>query len=308
MKKLHKLILVSLTLFLGQRICAQEAEKPEPSINTQYFSENGRVQYLKVKAMVKVNGKLKPLPAAKIQLFLDEQAPDNLIENVKTDEQGKAMAIIPPALQKKWNLSTKHTFLSVYEATKAFAAATSETEIRKLKIVFDTLNEGGTRKVSAQVLAFDSSWQPVKDVEVKLGVHRLGGDLKIGEEESYASDSLGQLTAEFKLDKLPAIDTKNNLVLVAKTEENDTYGNVSFEKIVPWGVYTKPVANFGQRSLWATRDKAPIWLMAIALSIILSVWGVIVYLIFQIRKIKRLGKNIPIRQEPSLKVEEIAEV
>jgi hypothetical protein len=49
--------------------------------------------------------------------------------------------------------------------------------------------------------------------------------------------------------------------------------------------------------------------MAMALSIILSVWGVIVYLIFQIRKIKRLGKKIPIRQEPSLKVEEvIAEV
>ena len=69
------------------------------------------------------------------------------------------------------------------------------------------------------------------------------------------------------------------------------FGNVRMEKSIPWGKYYSRENNFGKRSLWATRDRSPIWLMFMAYSIIALVWGVIIYLIFQIIKIKKLGKE-----------------
>jgi hypothetical protein len=139
-------------------------------------------------------------------------------------------------------------------------------------------------------LSFENGeWVPAADVEVKIGVGRLGGQIKIGEEESYTTDSTGQITAEFKADSLPAIDKKGNISLVAKIEDNEKFGNILLEKTVPWGRYYQRESNFGERSLWATRMHTPIWLLVMAYSIITAVWGVIIYLLFVIVKIKRQG-------------------
>jgi hypothetical protein len=294
MKKLLKIFFMAV-LLIGQGLQAQE-EKPEPSLSLQYFNLNAKLQYLKVKALVKEDGKLQPVKGAVLALYLDEAMAENLLGKLKTDEKGEAKTTIPPALKEKWNLSPNHKFIAASEANKKFAESTTELEIAKAKIVIDTLNEDGARKVTAQVLAHDSSgWMPVKDVELKIGVRRLGGDLKMGEEETYTTDSLGYVSGEFKLDSLPSLDAKNNIVLVAKTEDNDLYGNLSVEMSVPWGRYAKAQLLqqdqwFNHRSLWATRTKTPIWLLLMAYSIIVAVWGVIVYLLFQLLKIKKLGK------------------
>ncbi len=142
----------------------------------------------------------------------------------------------------------------------------------------------------------NNEWVPAKDVDLKIGIKRLGGDLSIGDEETYTTDSLGRVAGEFKRDSLPG-DDKNNLTLIARIEDNDNFGSLSVEKTVPWGVYIKPENNFGQRTLWAARGKAPVWLMLMAYSIIASVWGVILYLILQIIKISRLGKKEVVQKE-----------
>lgn len=307
MKKLLNILCVAFVLFGTLPTRAQEEEKPEPSIAVRYFNQNGRVQFLKVKALLKENGKFRPLEAVTVKLFLDTQAEENLVGVVKTDASGEAVAIIPPALKEKWMATPTHTFLAAIDGTNHYAATTTETEVKKLKIQLDTLNEEGTRKVTAQVFAFDSSWKPAGNVELKIAVRRLGGDLNIGEEETYTTDSLGQASGEFKLDRLPATDARNNITLVAKTEDNDVYGNVSYEKTVPWGLTVKAVSIFDKRTLWATRDKAPIWLMGMAYSIILAVWSVIIYLVLQIRKMKKLGKQVTEDQRVSIPLPEAAE-
>ena len=289
MKKLLSLSLGCALLF-AQYISAQDApEKPELLVTLRYFNTNGNLQYLKVKTMTKEDGKLLPVQSAVLQLYLDETSPGNLISSMKTDENGEGKAVIPPSLKEQWSLNSSHKFIAVTQATKKFEETTTELEIAKAKIVIDTLNEDNSRKVSVQVLSFDSSgWVPAKEIEIKIGVRRLGGDLKIGEEETFTTDSLGQAVGEFKLDSLPAIDAKNNIVLVAKTEDNELFGNIAFEKTVPWGQYKTAENNFDRRTLWGTRDKAPFWLLFMAFSVIAGVWGVIIYLIFQIIKIRKL--------------------
>jgi hypothetical protein len=244
-----------------------------------------------VKAMIREDNKLQPIAAAAIQIYLGEASPGHLIGKIKTDEKGEGSITIPVSLKDKWNESTTHNFVAVTEGTKKYAKTTTELEVMKAKIVIDTLNEEGVRKIAAQLFSFDSSgWVPVKDAELKIGVRRFGGELKIGEEETYTTDSLGQVTGDFKLDKLPAMDAKNNIMLVVKTEDNEQFGDLVFEKAVPWGLYTKYQSNFNKRSLWGTRDKTPVWLLFTAGSIVAGVWGVLIYLVFQVVKIKRAGR------------------
>lgn len=292
MKKLLSITIAFLGLLPGRQVIAQDQEKPEPSISLRYFNHDGLLQYLKVKAMIKEENKLQPLPGTLIQIYLGESLPENLVAKTRTDEKGESKIIIPVSLKDKWNESSIHHFIAVAEATKKYAEATSELDISRAKIEIDTLNEEGARKVAVRLFSFDSSgWVPVKDVELKIGVRRLGGDLKIGEDETYTTDSLGQAIGEFKLDKLPAIDVKNNIVLVVKTEDNEQFGNLSFEKTVSWGHWVKyQNDDFNRRSLWATREKAPVWLLFMAGSIVAGVWGVLIYLVFQLVKIKRAGK------------------
>ncbi len=245
-----------------------------------------------VQSRIKVGKKFQPLPRQVVQLYLDSNSAENLITKTYTDENGKAKVIIPPALKDKWNNNPKHNFIAVLEATSLEDERTTTLEIAKAKIVMDTSNSEGTRTVNVKVMYFENNdWVPAKDVEMKVGVVRSAGILSAGDEETYTTDSTGTTTVEFKKDSLPG-DQQGNIVLVAQVEDNDQYGNLLVEKAVPWGVAVKHEKNFfDQRTLWSTRFRTPIWLLFMAYSIIATVWSVIIYLVFQIIKIKKLGKE-----------------
>lgn len=297
-------VIFLLSCFLMQQKCiyAQDSTKPDISVNIHHLIVNNSFQYLLIETKTKIDDRWKPLKGEVLQLYLDSNKPENLINKVYTDSAGKAKAIIPPSLKPIWDASTVHKFIVVTEGTSKEEETTTEAQISKAKILIDTSNNDGARTVNVQVMKFENdNWTGAKDVELKIGVRRLGGDLKIGDEESYTTDSLGQVAADFKLDSLPG-DNKGNITLVAKVEDNDQFGSLSIEKTVPWGRYYRPVTNFGTRALWAARGRSPIWLIFIAYSTIAAVWGMMIYLIVQIIRISKLGK----REEK--KKEELAEV
>jgi hypothetical protein len=294
MKTPHKIFSIIILLCFSLTITVQaQEEKPEMLVSYHYFVKNNSFQYLLVQTKLKANRKLQVLPGVVLNLFLDEKAPENSIAKVRTNEKGEAKAVLPVALKALWDSSATHKFLAVVEATSLEEETTTELEITKAKIVIDTLNEDGVKMVTAQVQSYSNNeWVPVKDVEVKMGIRRMSGsNLKMGEEESYTTDSLGEVKGEFKVDSLPADNKKGDITLVAWVEDNEQFGNLSIEKTVPWGKYYMHENKFGQRSLWATRDKAPLWLLFMAFSIIAAVWGVICYLIYLLIRIKKIGSK-----------------
>ena len=128
-------------------------------------------------------------------------------------------------------------------------------------------------------------------MELKIAVKRLDADLSVNETASFTTDSTGQASADFKRDSIPG-DLQGNIILVAKVEDNDQYGNLLVEKTVPWGSKFVPNNNFDRRTLFATRDKTPFWLMFMAYSIVFTVWGILISLILSIFKIKKIGEQV----------------
>ena len=124
---------------------------------------------------------------------------------------------------------------------------------------------------------------------MKLGIKRMLGGLTVGDAETYTADSSGIASVEFKREAMSG-DEKGNLLLVAKIEDNDNYGNLTIGKSVPWGKAVHTQSVFLKLALWSTGNRAPIWLLLIAISIIVGVWSTLFYLIKQILAIKKLGK------------------
>ena len=270
----NSLLLICASASWYGALAQGDSTQPEISVNIHHFSVNNSFQYLLIETKTKIDKKWQPLKQQVLQLYLDSNKAENLITKVQTDSDGKAKAVIPVALKSLWDVGSNHKFIAVTEGTSKEEETTTEAEINKARIAIDTANADGVRTVNVQVMARqDNDWIPAKEVDVKIGIRRMGGDLKIGEEETYTTDSLGAVAGEFKLDSLPG-DKNGNVILVAKVEDNDEYGSLSIEKVVPWGIRSQPANNFGQRTLWAARGKAPIWLMFMAYSIIAAVWGV----------------------------------
>jgi hypothetical protein len=285
----------------------QDSTKKDLILNVGYYQMNNKVIYLIVHTKTKINSKFQPASGVYVNLYLDSISEANYIAKAKTDVNGIAKVGIPLNLKNAWLASANHTFIGITEANKDFNKTTSETPATIARLSIDTSTDGKTKNIIVSVLGLkNNSWLPAKGVEMKVGINRLGGILSAGDEATYTTDSTGSVTVALKKDSLPG-DKKGNILLVAKVEDNDQFGNLVVEKTVPWGVALQQDKNFfDQRTLWSTRFRTPAWLLIIAYFLGIGVWGTIIYLIFQIIKIKKLGteKTSSIHQEQNTAIPE----
>lgn len=276
-------------MLLNNRLVAQEDSiKPENVVSLHYFNSNGNVQYLILENLLK-NGRIfTPQKNKTYEIYLDSGTQKNLISKVQTNENGLAKAFIPPSLKTVWDASPQHTFI----VKAGDEEVISDYAINKAKITLDTATVDGVRNITATVMKLDNNeWAPVSEVEMNLGIKRLASILPAGDEATYTTDSTGTVTVELRKDSLPG-DQKGNILLAAKVEDNDQLGSLLVEKTVPWGVAVKPDNRFfDQRTLWTTRFRTPFWLLLMAYSMVIGVWGTIIYLITRLVIIKKLGRE-----------------
>lgn len=287
-KFLAFLLCLSLFILTGHVGNAQEdSVVSEQKAKLSYFNDNNSIQYLILNSFLKTGKKTEPLPNKSFNLYLDTIASENLIGSLVTDKNGEAKSFIPVSLKSNWETGGQHNFIAQEKGKEE----TTELSIIKSRIRIDTATADGVRSILVTAEKYENdSWLPLNEAEMKVGYKRLGGILSAGDEPTYTTDSTGTVSVEVTRDSLPG-DAKGNIVLAVKIEDNEFVGNVSAEKQVTWAVPFKPDTNFfNQRTLWTTRFKTPFWLVFIAYSIILTVWGTLIYLIFQLVKIIKLGK------------------
>ena len=283
-------IVVVLLSFIGVSVLAQSAVKNDLMLSVSYFNSNNKVQYLVAHTKCKIDGKFQLVPNVEVSFYItSDSSAANLLGKATTNEKGEAALMIPPSAKSEWVKSAKQNFEVVSKASALYDETKANTPVSKAKLKIETSDD---KKITVTVLELkDTSWTIVKGVDLKVAIKRLDGDLNVNETQTFTTDSTGTISADFKRDSLPG-DLQGNLTLIAKVEDNDTYGNLTVEKVVPWGNKFEYTSRFDRRTLFARRGHSPIWLELMAYSIILAVWIILIHLIGQIRKIKRLGAEI----------------
>ena len=266
---------------------AQEAAVSPTILSLHYFLPENQVPYIDINTKKKVGRKFEPVMRIAVKVYFNEISSKNILGNVVTGTKGEGRVALPSSFKIPWDSANEFKFIAVSDAAAGAESLTSDITIKKAILVIDTISTDGTKKVTAQLKEKKGNeWVAVKEIEMKLRIKRMLGDLSVGEAESFTSDSTGLASADFKRDSIPG-DKKGNIILVAKVEDNDSYGSLVVEKMVPCGKAVQENTHFWHRSLWATGNRAPLWLLFIALSIITGVWGTVIYIITQLFKIKR---------------------
>jgi len=298
-------LLVILFLLTGYVVFSQQTtttdttiaapeEKPMPELilGIRYFNPDNKIPYLLVSAKRKLERKSTPMQGITGNIYLNETSTTALLGKITTDEKGEGRIFIPATFKLIWDSSTGFTFIAVTDANSEFESKKTELAVTKARLTIDTSSDGEVRNITVTVNEFkDSEWIPAKNVELKITIKRLLGNLAVGDEETYTTDSTGMVMAEFIRDSLPG-NSKGDLILEARTEDNEYYGNLFVEKSVPWGISPKTDNTFNNRTLWGNQFKTPIWLLTLANLIIIGVWGTLVYLIILFIRIRKSGKPV----------------
>jgi mono/diheme cytochrome c family protein len=137
-----------------------------------------------------------------------------------------------------------------------------------------------------KVLVTDSSKKPIQGAEVTLLVKRYFGNMKIV--DPVSTDQTGGALFNFPKD-IPG-DKTGKLTLIASLQ---TGGNEVKEiDTLAIGVPTDKPPLTAPRAMWNVMAKAPVWLLLSYFGVVFLIWGFLVYIVFQLVRIRNENKNL----------------
>ncbi len=268
---------------------AQPSEKSSVRLALTYNQLNYNLPILKASAKTKKGKKFEPVEGVEISFFFANETSRGFAGRIKTTSKGEASMVLPARFKHQFDSLSTCLFKATLTSNDQFEDASAEVEITKGKIELALIELDSTRTISAKVLIRnDTGWAAVPGVDVKLVVRRLLSDLSAGE-ELYTTGETGEASASYAL-TIPG-DINGLVTFGAKIEDHDLLGNLTTTKTANWGIPLKPDNTFAKRTLFATRDKTPLWLLSFPNLLIAGVWGTIFYLLYQLIKIRKIGKT-----------------
>jgi len=282
------IIALCLLTFLAQ--AQDKTEKGTIKIDLSYQQLNNDLPIIKVSAKTKKEKRFVPVDGVEVNLFFGDETSHGFMGRVETNSHGVGSLSLPVRFKSQWDSLSSYKFVGTVTKNDSFEDQSIELEISKAKIELTLEDVDSVRTIHAKVFAFkDNSWVAQSETEIKLVVRRLLSDLKATEEETFTTNENGEASAQFSL-SIPG-DAQGNIIIGAKIDDHEMYGSLVSTKTAKWGLPLTPDNSFAERTLWATRDKTPLWLLIFPNLIIISVWGIIFYLIYQITQIIKLGKT-----------------
>ncbi len=251
---------------------------------------NNEIRQLSVRVLTRKDKRYRPAAGIEVLLYDTEVSPANLLGTIVTADKGIATYTLTPT---QFELATNRKivkYIAVVEETDSLQAKKAEVVVKdvKLDVRFEVVDSA--KMIFANVSEIDSAGVaiPQEDVEIKFLVERPLSSLPIGD-EYITTDEEGNASIEFP-DDLPG-DKDGNLKILVRIVENEDYGTVEVSNIKQWGIPTYIDESKEKRTLWASGANAPISLLIFINSLIIGVWGIIFYIIYNILKIRRIGES-----------------
>ncbi|MDP4210842.1 MAG: cytochrome c [Bacteroidota bacterium] len=145
--------------------------------------------------------------------------------------------------------------------------------------------EAASRKL--KVTASDTLKRSLKGVGVLLFVKRYFGNMQIGEE--MTTNDSGIVRFDFPKD-IPGDKTGNlDLIIRINSEKGD---DVQKTVRLPLGVIVDKPPLTLPRAMWNVVWKSPVWLLLAYFLVVIGVWSFLIYIIYQLVKMKRRAGNV----------------
>jgi hypothetical protein len=153
----------------------------------------------------------------------------------------------------------------------------------KVNIEFDSLNG----LLNAAVIGIkDNDTIPVAGLELSLYAKRYFGKLLI--DQPRVTDKSGKAVYEYK--KLLPGD-KAGKILISAGFNAEGLQEYQYQDTLQAGTILKAGSLIDTRAMWTVARHTPIWLLLSYLLVVTAVWSFLIYIVLQIVKIRKIGKQ-----------------
>ena len=265
--------------FFHLTLKSQEPAKITPYVTLQYFKNTDGQRILQTTLTYSQNRMELPLPGMEISFHNGTDQKVLLAKSV-TDGKGIARFELGSEIKLKTDAEGMWPFSSEFMGNDTIEGGTSEVTVRDMRLEMSLSEADSIKTVTVNAFAsVGGKDKPVSGETVTVYVPRMFSLLPIGE---ITLDDAGTASLDFPSD-LPG-DKTGSLLILAKIEGNDTYGNVEKRETIQWGTPTDYSVPVTHRALWT--KIAPRW-MIYTLSVLLAgVWGHYLYAIISLIRIK----------------------
>ncbi|HNG62136.1 MAG TPA: hypothetical protein PLK54_00205 [Ferruginibacter sp.] len=258
------------------------AEAPElisPSLTFFCVQKNDNTVDLHAAMKAKVKGNFIKLPHLKLTFIQVVGDSDKELGHAITNGEGKLVFTVKDSLVP--DAEGKLHFKAVFAGNKAMEAAEEVTAVKRARLEITPVKADSLLTVNVKLIDMGTGTEvPVKETEIGVFVNRSFLPLKLG---SATTDENGEGTVEIP-SNLPG-DANGNITLLAKLDENETYGYLEASAVQKWGIPISTVVSEQPRALWSQHP--PLWMLVTFIILMGVVWGhflVIVYQLWRLRK------------------------
>ena len=278
-KIIYTILLLTLLPVFSVYLFSQEVTVISPYIQLQYFKNTDDQRILQTTLTYSKNRMELPLPGMEISFFTGGDQKE-LVATALTDNKGVVRLELKSDARLKAGKDGMWTFSSEFKGNDTIEAGTSVITVKdvRLEMVLTEVDSIKTITVNAFVKE-NGTEKPVSGEAVKVYVPKMFSLLPVSE---LTLDDAGTASVEFPSD-FPG-DKDGNITIIAKFEENLTFGNVEKRETLTWGLPTDYSVPVTHRALWT--KTAPKW-MIYTLSVLLAgVWGHYLFALISLIRIK----------------------
>jgi len=267
-------------------VAAEEPAKEEepsmlsPTVEFKAVQKSDNSIDLKAGLKAKVKNWPVNLYKMKVTFFQVVNDEDQELGFAITDNSGKAVFNVKGD-SLKTNTDGKVQFKMVFAGNKMMESAEEVVAFKRARLEIIPVKEDSLLTVQVKLVEVGTGAEiPIPEAAVGIFVKRLFLPLKVGE---GTTDENGEASVEFPAN-LPG-DAKGNLTLIAKLDENETYGNLEASVVQQWGTSVSNKIEDQPRALWSSNP--PMWMLITFIILMVAVWGhyiVISYELFRLRK------------------------
>ncbi|OFX44998.1 MAG: hypothetical protein A2046_15005 [Bacteroidetes bacterium GWA2_30_7] len=285
--KLVAALLILTIVFISNKAYSQE-EKKDISLSIQYQKIINQHSLINISAKFKDENGFNPCAKQKFDVYKvtvaegeSGESQEEKIGETITNEEGKTKFIIP------YKITTPSvSFIVRLENSKLFEDTEESVEALDANIEATIEEEDSVFYIKARLFLPDN--QPLAAQSIEVGLARLFGNLKLGEEDSYETDEEGFVSVPID-EGLTGIDGK--LTFRIALNESDEYGTIIAFIDSNKGEKIEDESTFDQRTMWSPPNKTPLFLWIFPNLILVSIWSILVFLTLNLFKIYKSNKT-----------------
>jgi len=276
-------------LVFSQEENDEESSKQDASVLLTFKRYTDNKGSVEVKISHKIEKEVILGKNTEVLLYINEADPSNLIGKEKTNNKGLAVIPMNPLFYTYADTTSTYNFVMVLPETEIYNETEESLTIEEAKLEMEVYVEDSIRYVKARLQnKSDSGYVPMAEVTLSFAVKCTFSNLPFGGDYT-TTDEDGYVIVEFPNDIKG--DENGNVEIVVSFKEDEAYGVLEKRATVKWGIPLIIDNSDLQHKLWSSRANAPIPLVVISLLIIIGIWGMLVYLMFGLLKIRKMGKK-----------------